>query len=137
FVQGLKNQAGSQIAGQIASTQSALAPLSSPNVCWVMSESDMDLEINHPQYPRIITMGSYTLKEAVYGAAISVYGSVIMKRSYLYRERKFSLFIDELPTLYLMGLDSYIATIRKHKGCVWMGVQDLEQLTKNYGRDAA
>ncbi|PWJ53420.1 TraM-binding TraD/TraG-like protein [Dyadobacter jejuensis] len=137
FVQGLTNQAGSQIAGQIASTQSSLAPLSSPNVTWVMSESDMELEINNPESPRIITMGNYTTKDAVYGAAISVYNSVIMKRSYLYRERKFSMFFDELPTIYVMGLDNYIATIRKHKGCVWMGIQDMEQLVKNYGRDSA
>lgn len=137
FVQGLKNQAGSQIAGQIASTQSSLAPLSSPNVSWVMSASDMELEINNPHNPRIITMGNYTIKDAVYGAAISVYNSVIMKRSYLYRERKFAFFLDELPTIYVMGLDNYIATIRKHKGCVWMGIQDMEQLVKNYGQQAA
>lgn len=137
FVQGLKNQAGSQIAGQIASTQSSLAPLSSPNVSWVMSASDMELEINNPDSPRIITMGNYTIKDAVYGAAISVYNSVIMKRSYLYRERKFAFFLDELPTIFVMGLDNYIATIRKHKGCVWMGIQDMEQLVKNYGQHSA
>lgn len=137
FVQGLSNQAGSQLAGQIASTQASLAPLSSPNVAWVMSASDMELEINNPNKPRIITMGNYTLKDAVYGAAISVYNSVIMKRSYLYREQKFAFFLDELPTVYVMGLDNYIATIRKHKGCVWMGIQDMEQLVKNYGKDVA
>ncbi|WP_035362055.1 type IV secretory system conjugative DNA transfer family protein [Dyadobacter alkalitolerans] len=137
FVQGLKNQAGSQIAGQIASTQSSLAPLSSPNVTWVMTESDMELEINNPDSPRIITMGNYTLKDAVYGAAISVYNSVIMKRSYRYRQRKFAFFLDELPTIFVMGLDNYIATIRKHKGCVWMGIQDMEQLVKSYGQHSA
>lgn len=137
FVQGLSNQAGSQIAGQIASTQSALAPLSSPNVTWVMTGNDMNLELNNPLEPRIITMGNNTLKEAVYGSAISCYLSVIMKKSYLYRQRKFSLFIDELPTIYVMGLENYIATIRKHKGCVWMGIQDMEQLTKNYGKEAS
>lgn len=137
FVQGLKNQAGSQIAGQIASTQSSLAPLSSPNVTWVMTENDMELEINNDDSPRIITMGNYTLKDAVYGAAISVYNSVIMKRSYRYRDRKFAFFLDELPTIFVMGLDTYIATIRKHKGCVWMGIQDMEQLVKNYGQNSA
>ncbi|MGM9512456.1 type IV secretory system conjugative DNA transfer family protein [Larkinella sp. GY13] len=137
FKQGLENQAGSQLAGQIASTQAALAPLSSPNVSWVMAASDMDLEINNPDNPRIITMGNYPTKQAVYGAAISVYNSVIMKRSYLYRARKFALFLDELPTVYVMGLEDYIATIRKHKGCVWMGIQDMEQLVKNYGKQSA
>ncbi|MGM9509047.1 type IV secretory system conjugative DNA transfer family protein [Larkinella sp. GY13] len=82
-------------------------------------------------------MGNYPTKQAVYGAAISVYNSVIMKRSYLYRARKFALFLDELPTVYVMGLEDYIATIRKHKGCVWMGIQDMEQLVKNYGKQSA
>lgn len=137
FVQGLKNQAGNQIAGQIASVQAGLAPLSSPNVSWVMTGDDMELEINNPEYPRIITMANYTPKAAVYGAALSVYMGIIMKRSYKYRERKFSIMVDELPTMYLQGLDEYIATIRKHKGCVWMGIQDIEQLNKNYGKAAA
>ncbi len=137
FVQGLKNQAGNQIAGQIASVQAGLAPLSSPNVSWIMTGNDMELEINNPDSPRIITMGNYTPKATVYGAALSVYMSIIMKRSYLYRERKFAIIIDELPTIFILGLDDYISTIRKHLGCVWMGIQDIEQLVKNFGKAAA
>lgn len=137
FVQGLKNQAGNQIAGQIASVQAGLAPLSSPNVAWVMTGDEMELEINHPDNPRIITMGNFTPKATVYGAALSVYTSIIMKRSYMYRDRKFAIIIDELPTLFLLGLDDYIATIRKHLGCVWMGIQDIEQLVKNFGKASA
>lgn len=137
FAQGLSNQAGSQIAGQVASTQSALAPLSAPNIVWVMSYDDMDLEINNTESPRIITAGNFGEKAAIYGAALSVYTSNVMKMSYKNRDRKFALILDELPTKYVMKLDTYITTIRKHKGSVWMGIQDFEQLSQVYGKTGA
>lgn len=137
FIIALNNQAGSQIAGQIASTQAALAALSSPNIYWVMSGNTMDLQINDPQNPQILCLGNTPTKSGIYGAALSVYTSSVMKNIYKSKERPSGLFIDELPSMYLMGLDDFIATVRSYKVATWLGIQDFEQLTKSYGKEAA
>lgn len=137
FIHALHNQAGNQIAGQIASTQAALAPLATPNLYYCMTGNDFQLDINNPENPQITILANNPTKSKTYGAALSVYTSVIMKRIYLHRTQKAALFIDELPSMYMQGLDDFIATVRSYKVATWMGLQDFEQLTKSYGREAA
>jgi hypothetical protein len=137
FTIALNNQAGSQIAGQIASTQAALAALSSPNIYWVMSGNTMSLQINDPNHPQILCLGNNPTKSSVYGAALSVYTSTVMKNIYKSKELPSAFFIDELPSMYLMGLDDFIAHVRSYKVATWLGIQDFEQLTKSYGKEAA
>jgi hypothetical protein len=135
FVIGLRNQAGSQIAGQIASAQAALAPLATQNIYYIMSGNTMSLDVNAAA--NIITIANNPAKSLVISPLIAVYTSIMMKRAFLHRNKAFSVFLDELPSLYLLGLDEYIATIRKHQGSTWLGMQDFEQLTKNYSKEIA
>lgn len=48
-----------------------------------------------------------------------------------------TLVIDELPTMYFMGLDNLMATARSNKVCALLGFQDLEQLKRDYGDKVA
>src|SRR5690606_14873547 len=50
---------------------------------------------------------------------------------------KSSLVFDEFPTIYLNGIDSLIATARSNKVATCLGIQDLSQLRKDYGREQA
>lgn len=137
FLTALENQAGSQIAGQVASAQTSLAPLSSKKIYWVMSGNDTDLIVNNPDNPKIICLGNTPTKSNVYGAALSIYTSVMMKMIYKHKKIKCGFFIDELPSMFLMGLDDFIATVRSYKIATWLGIQDFEQLVKGYGQDSA
>ncbi|GHB87361.1 type IV secretory system conjugative DNA transfer family protein [Persicitalea jodogahamensis] len=134
-----ENKAGEQLAGQVASCQNALARLASPNIYWTMTGNDIDLDVNNPRRPKVLCLANNPLRLTVYGAALSVYTSTIMRSIYKYKESgvKSAFFIDELPTMYLKGLDSFIATVRSYKVATWLGIQDMEQLTKDYGRDQA
>jgi len=48
-----------------------------------------------------------------------------------------SLIIDELPTIYINGLDHLIATARSNKISTLLSFQDLSQLERDYGREVA
>jgi hypothetical protein len=137
FTLALRSQASKQISGQIATIQASLAGLSSAKIYWVMSGNDTDLSVNDPNNPKIICLGNTPTKSSVYGAALSVYTSTIMKMIYKHKQIKCSFFIDELPSMYLLGLDDFIATVRSYKIATWLGIQDIEQLTKSYGQEAA
>src|SRR5690606_39604108 len=50
---------------------------------------------------------------------------------------KSSLVFDEFPTIYLSGIDSLIATARSNKVATTLGIQDLSQLRKDYGKEQA
>ncbi len=134
-----ESKAGDQLAGQVASCQNALARLASQNIYWTMTGNDVDLDVNNPDRPKVLCLGNNPLRLTVYGAALSVYTSTIMRSIYKYKENgaKSAFFIDELPTMYLKGLDSFIATVRSYGVATWLGIQDMEQLTKDYGRDQA
>ena len=134
-----ENKAGKQLAGQVASAQNALARLASPSIYWVMSGDDITLDINNPLRPKVLCLANNPLRLTVYGAALSVYTSTIMRSIYQFKKAgtKSAFFIDELPTMYLKGLDSFIATVRSYKVATWLGIQDMEQMTKDYGREEA
>ena len=46
---------------------------------------------------------------------------------------KSSIIIDELPTIFIKGLDNLIATARSNKVAVLLGFQDFSQLKRDYG----
>ncbi|MDF7821856.1 type IV secretory system conjugative DNA transfer family protein [Runella sp. MFBS21] len=139
FQVAMANKAGEQLAGQVASAQNALARLSSPKIYWVMSGNDMDLDINNPQEPKILCLANNPEKINIYSSALSVYTATIMRLIYQFKKKgiKSAFFIDELPSMYLRGLDNFIATVRSYNVATWLGIQDMEQLTKDYGKEQA
>ncbi|WP_028523247.1 type IV secretory system conjugative DNA transfer family protein [Runella limosa] len=139
FKVAMESKAADQLAGQVASAQNALARLSSPKIYWVMSGNDIDLDINNPESPKILCLANNPEKVIIYSAALSVYTATIMRLIYRFKKKglKSGFFIDELPSLYLRGLDNFIATVRSYNVATWLGIQDMEQLTKDYGKEQA
>ena len=50
---------------------------------------------------------------------------------------KSSLIFDELPTIYFRGLDTLIATARSNKISTLVGIQTIDQLIRDYGKEQA
>jgi hypothetical protein len=48
-----------------------------------------------------------------------------------------SLIFDELPTIYFRGLDTLIATARSNRISTLLGVQTIDQLIRDYGKEPA
>lgn len=137
FVSAHLKGATDQLEGQIASAKITMARLSSPQLYYVLSESEFTLDINNPRDPKVICMGNNPQKQQVYGAVLSLYISRITKLVNKKDQLKSSLIFDEFPTIYFNGMDSLIATARGNKVATTLGVQDYSQLKKDYGRDQA
>ena len=69
----------------------------------------------------------------IYGAALGLYNSRIIKLINKKGQLKSSVIIDELPNIYFKGLDNLIATARSNKVAVCLGFQDFSQLVRDYG----
>lgn len=137
FVNAYLNDVMEQLEGQIASAKIAMARLSSPQLYYVLSGNDFNLDVNNPEEPKIVCMGNNPQKIQIYGAVLSLYVSRLIKQVNKKGKQKSSLIFDEFPTIYLNNMDSLIATARSNKVATCLGIQDFSQLRKDYGREQA
>ncbi|MBO5319342.1 MAG: YWFCY domain-containing protein [Ruminococcus sp.] len=133
FMDAWQGGAMEQLAGQIASAKIPLSRMISPQLYWVMSDSEFTLDINNPEEPKILCVGNNPDRQNIYGAALGLYNSRIVKLINKKGMLKSSVIIDELPTIYFKGLDNLIATARSNKVAVCIGFQDFSQLKRDYG----
>ena len=133
FMDAWQGGAMEQLAGQIASAKIPLSRMISPQLYWVMSASEFTLDINNPEESKILCVGNNPDRQNIYGAALGLYNSRIVKLINKKGQLKSSVIIDELPTIYFKGLDNLIATARSNKVAVCLGFQDFSQLVRDYG----
>ena len=133
FMDAWLGGAAEQLMGQIASAKIPLSRIISPQLYWVMSDSEFTLDINNPEEPKILCVGNNPDRQNIYGAALGLYNSRIVKLINKKGMLKSSVIIDELPTIYFKGLDNLIATARSNKVAVCLGFQDFSQLVRDYG----
>lgn len=98
-----------------------------------MSGSDFTLDINNPKEPKVLCVGNNPDRISIYGAALELYNSRIVKLINKKKQLKSCVIIDELPTIFFKGLDNLIATARSNKVTVVLGFQDFSQLKHDYG----
>ena len=137
FMDAWQGGAMEQLAGQIASAKIPLSRMISPQLYWVMSASEFTLDINNPEEPKILCVGNNPDRQNIYGAALGLYNSRIVKLINKKGQLKSSVIIDELPTIYFKGLDNLIATARSNKVAVCLGFQDFSQMVRVYGDKVA
>ncbi|HCZ23181.1 MAG TPA: hypothetical protein DHU72_07365 [Rikenellaceae bacterium] len=94
---------------------------------------DTKLDISNPKEPKILCVGNNPDRQNIYGAALGLYNSRIVKLINKKGQLKSSVIIEELPTIYFKGLDNLIATARSNKVAVCLGFQDFSQLVRDYG----
>ena len=133
FMDAWQGGAADQLQGQIASAKIPLSRMISPQLYWVMTGNDFTLDINNPNEPKILCVGNNPDRQNIYGAALGLYNSRIVKIINKKGMLKSGVLIDELPTIYFKGLDQLIATARSNKVAVCLGFQDFSQLKRDYG----
>jgi len=137
FVSAYTNKTMDQLQGQIDSARIPLSSLASPNLYYLLSGNDFTLDINNPAAPKVVCIGSNPQKQHVYGAIVSLYVSRMTKLVNRKGGIPCHILYDEFPSFYADGIDLTLATARSNKVAVTIGIQDLSQLRKTYGRDHA
>ncbi|RZL97315.1 MAG: conjugal transfer protein TraG, partial [Pedobacter sp.] len=133
FASALLKGANNQLEGQISSALIALGRVASPALYWVLTGNDFSLDINNPKEPKILCLGNNQERKDTQGIIIGLINSRMVKLINKEGQLKCSIIVDELPTIYLMGLDNLIATARSNKISTCLGIQDYTQIKKMYG----
>lgn len=136
FVNAYLNDVMEQLEGQIASAKVAMARLSSPQLYYILSGNDFNLDVNNPDDPKIVCMGNNPQKIQIYGAVLSLYVNRLVKLVNKKGKIKCSLIFDEYPTIYT-PLDTVVATGRSNLISTTIGVQSIEQVRRDYSREQA
>lgn len=137
FTSALDGGAMEQLQGQIASAQIPMGKFVSPALYWIMTGDDFTLDINNPEEPKIVCLGNNPDRQAIYGSAIALYTSRAFKLINHKHKLPCAVLFDELPTVFIKGLDNLIATARSNKVAIILGAQDRSQLKRDYGDDEA
>ena len=137
FMDAWKGGAMEQLQGQIASAKIPLSRMISPSLYWIMSGDDFTLDINNPDEPKVLCVGNNPDRQNIYSAALGLYNARIVKMVNRKGKLKCSILVDEVPPIYLKGLDTLIATARSNKVAVCLGAQDFSQLVRDYGEKEA
>jgi hypothetical protein len=126
-----------QLQGQLDSARISLFSLISPKLYYLLSASDFTLDINNPKAPKIICLGSNPQKQHIYGAVVSLFVTRLLKTINHKGGNPCQVYIDEFPTFHALGMDTTLATCREHGIGIVLGIQTIDQLRKEYGRDQA
>ncbi|PSK90860.1 conjugal transfer protein MobC [Taibaiella chishuiensis] len=136
FLSAYLNDVMEQLEGQIASAKIALARLTSPQLYYVLSGNDFSLDINNPEHPVVLCMGNNPQKIMTYGAVLSLYANRILKIINQKNKVKCALVFDEWPTL-TVDLNTVVSTGRQNLICTYIGLQEVAQVRKEYGKESA
>ena len=142
FADALEKQAYEQLSGQTATARISLSQLATRELFWVMGnnvfpELNASLNINNPESPQIMILANSPATQTTNSPALGLISTQLIKEVNKQGKLPSSIIIDELPTMYFMGLDNLIATARSNKVSTTIGAQDLEQLKRDYGDKVA
>jgi hypothetical protein len=137
FKDALEREAGQQLAGQTASAQISLSMLANKEIFYVMTGHDFQLDINNPEQPKIVCIQNNPNRSEIYAAPIGLYINKTLQLINRPGCRPCGLLLDELPTVFIMGLRKIIDTGRSHLVATVLGIQSISQLIADYGRELA
>lgn len=137
FADALEKKAYPQLSGQTASARIPLSRLATKELYWILSGDDVALDINNPARPTLLFLANNPQTQKSYGAIFGLLASTMTRVINQKNRLPVSLIIDELPTIYINGLDNLIATARSNKISTLLSFQDLAQLERDYGKEVA
>lgn len=133
----MKRGADGQTSGVIGTLQGAIAQINTPELMYIFRSDDFSLDVNHPQAPAVVTIGSYPTLTATLAPLCSLVITVATKLMNQPGKNKSFVLLDEAPTCYIPNLEILPNTGRSNKIATVIMCQDLAQLTDGYGKEKA
>ena len=126
--------ADNQLAGVLASIQITLARIHSPEIAWVLSGDDIDLQLNDPADPKFLCLGTSPSLADSFAPVISLIITAALKRMNTPGMLPSLALLDEAPTLWIPRFEVIPATARSNKVATVYMAQDISQMVQQYGK---
>ncbi len=133
-----RKKAEGQISGQITSLQIPIDKLNSPEISWVLSESDFNLQLNDPKEPGLLCINNDPKRSESYSPPISLIIYCLMKILNKPKMLPSTIQTDEGPTLFIPNYEQIGPAIsRSNKVSYQYFMQSYSQLIDMYGEPGA
>lgn len=126
-----------QFTGYITSANDMCSMLANKNTYWLLSEDEINLNINTKEDPIFLCIASDEAKDEVYNPLVATIID-IASRYFLQQNKLPTLFqLDEIYTLFLPNLAKQANVFRSNGVCLQIGNQLRSQLVDMYGEAKA
>ncbi|OKL42092.1 type IV secretory system conjugative DNA transfer family protein [Pontibacter flavimaris] len=133
----LERGAENQVSGVVGTLQGAVAQLNTPEVCYLFGGDDFSLDINDPENPIILSLGSHPSLAGTYAPLCSLVITVATRLMNQPGKHHSFLLLDEGPTVFIPHLELLPNTARSNRVATVFMCQDLAQLVDMYGTEKA
>lgn len=133
----MERGADSQVSGVIGTLQGAIAQINTPELMYIFSKDDFSLDVNDPNNPILLTVGSYPTLTSTFAPLCSLVITVATKLMNQPNKTPSFVLLDEAPTCFIPNLETLPNTGRSNKISAVLICQDLAQLTDGYGKEKA
>jgi len=137
FMSVFKAKEWGQLEGQVGTLRIYISRLATKETYWVFSGNDFNLKISDQNEPSIMVMANSTNTEEVNSACYSVILNRMNRLINTKHNKPSAIIADEVPTIFMHKIEGLIATARSNKVAVVLGLQELPQFRKQYGKDTA
>lgn len=140
FTDALAKESFEQLSGQTASARIPLGKCATPEIFWVMTDPEntgINLKVNRPEEVIVLNIANKPETQKTNAPALGLYMSQAGKLINEQKRVPCLFHVDELPTIFINGLNTLIATGRSNKVCVVLSAQDYTQLVMDYGKETA
>ncbi len=126
-----------QIAGSVGTVKNALAQLNIPEIFYLLSKDEINLDLNNKENPTFLAIGNDSTLSNTYAPAISLIIGTCARQMNQPNKHKSTIILDEAPTVFIDGFEQIPATARSNKVATVFGLQDYSQMVDKYGADKA
>ncbi len=131
--QAVDSKSANQLSGVTSTLQLPLAKINVPEIAWVLSADNFNLNLNDPESPRWLCIGNSPTLAETYSPVLSLIATSCIKHLNQQNKAASMVLLDEAPTLYIPKLDNLPATGRSNKVATVYAAQDLAQMIDRYG----
>ncbi len=135
--QAVDSKSANQLSGVTSTLQLPLAKINVPEIAWVLSADNFNLNLNDTENPRWLCIGNSPTLAETYSPVLSLIATSCIKHLNQQNKAPSMVLLDEAPTLYIPKLDNLPATGRSNKVATVYAAQDLAQMVDRYGQTKA
>lgn len=123
-----------QVAGILGTLASSLSKVALPEIFYLFSGNEVNLELNNPEKPTLLTISTIQQLDKTYAPALALVISMALKLMNQEGRHHSAVILDEAPTLIIPEFDRIPATARSNKIATFYIAQDMVQGEAGYGR---
>lgn len=137
FEEGISTDSLDHLDGILSVIRVGLSRLANPEMYWIMTGEETMVDINDSKAPKILSLINNPGHSSMYGIPLALLARQVGRQVNKRDDGKKAFIVDELPTVYIDGLDHLVATGRSNKVATCFTMQDVVQLEHTYGKREA